>query len=351
MRKYKFFLKCILSLNIVFVLVIAFLGYQSEKQDEQRVSASGNININKVIPMGNTVGIYVNTKGVLVIDTAEVTDINGINSTPAKNKLIQGDYIVALNGKSIKTKKELVEKITCCGGETLVFEVNRKNEKIEVKVEPVQADVDLYKIGIWVKDDLQGLGTITYVTEDSFAALGHSVNDTDTGEVLSVSGGQVYEADIFGIEKGVVGTPGEIEGMIAYQTENIVGNIENNQLYGIYGELTQDYSKQVREMESMEIAPLEDVRIGKAKIQSYVSGKKELYDIEILDFRKNSNGDKEMEILVTDKKLIELTGGIVQGMSGSPIIQNGRIVGAVTHVLVNDPTRGYGIFIENMLEH
>lgn len=335
----------------MFVLVVALLGYRSEKHSEKTVWVSGKVQGNEVVPMGNTVGIYVNTKGVLVIDTGEVTDIHGKNSTPAKNKLMQGDYIIGLNDQPIKTKKELVEKITHCNGETLVFQVNRKDEEIKVKVEPVQADVDLYKVGIWVKDDLQGLGTITYVTDDSFAALGHSVNDTDTGEILSVSGGEVYEADIFGVEKGVVGTPGEIEGMIAYQTENIVGHIENNQLYGIYGELTEDYKEEVDGMKALEVANSDEVKIGKAKIQSYVSGKRELYEIEIVDFRKNDNGDKEMEIVVKDKELIDLTGGIVQGMSGSPIIQDGKIIGAVTHVLVNDPTRGYAIFIENMLEH
>ncbi len=350
MRKYKIFLKCLLSVNIAFILVVAFMGYKQEANKEI-VQASGEVEVKKAIPMGNTVGIYINTKGILVIDTGEVTGMNGKNSAPAKNKLMQGDYIVGLNGEDVKTKKQLIERITTCNGETLVFNVVRNNEKIDVKVEPVQSDVDMYKVGIWVKDDLQGLGTITYVTGDSFGALGHSVNDTDTGEVLSVSGGEVYEADIFGVEKGMVGTPGEIEGMIAYQTENVVGHIEENRLYGVFGELTDDFLKSVDETEALELADKEEVKLGKAQIQSYVSGKKELYDIEITDIHKNDNGDSEMEIVVKDDDLIELTGGIVQGMSGSPIIQDEKIIGAVTHVLVNDPTRGYGIFIESMLEH
>lgn len=350
MRKYKIFLKCLLSVNIAFILVVAFMGYKQEMNTET-IQTSGDVEIKKAIPMGNTVGIYINTKGILVIDTGEVTGMNGKNSAPAKNKLMQGDYIVGLNGETMKTKKQLVERITNCEGETLVFEVLRNNERIEVKVEPVQSDVDMYKVGIWVKDDLQGLGTITYVSGDSFGALGHSVNDTDTGDVLKVSGGEVYEADIFGVEKGVVGTPGEIEGMIAYQTENVVGHIEDNRLYGVFGELTEDFLKGVDETQALELANENEVKIGEAQIQSYVSGKKELYNIEITDVHKNDNGDPEMEIEVKDEDLIELTGGIVQGMSGSPIIQDGKIIGAVTHVLVNDPTRGYGIFIENMLEH
>lgn len=349
MKKYRIFLKCLLSVNIIFIFVVAFMGYKKETESNI-IPTSSDIENEKAIPMGNTVGIYINTKGILVIDTGEVTGINGKNSAPAKNKLMQGDYIVGLNGETMKTKKQLVENITNCNGETLVFEVVRNNEKIKVKVEPVQADTDTYKVGIWVKDDLQGLGTITYVTGESFGALGHSVNDTDTGEVLSVSGGEIYEADIFGVEKGVVGTPGEIEGMIAYQTENVVGYIEENCLYGVFGELTDNFLQEVDESEALELADKEDIKIGKAQIQSYVSGKKELYDIEITDVRENDNGDSELEIHVTDKDLIDLTGGIVQGMSGSPIIQNDKLVGAVTHVLVDDPTRGYGIFIEEMLE-
>ncbi|MBQ9983692.1 MAG: SpoIVB peptidase [Lachnospiraceae bacterium] len=350
MREYKIFLKCLLSLNIVLVLVVAFMGYKQE-QDVDTVEVSGKVQSEKAIPMGNTVGIYINTKGILVIDTGEVTGMDGKNSAPAKNKLMQGDYIVGLNGETMKTKKQLVECITNCEGETLVFDVIRNEKPIAVEVEPVQSDVNVYKIGIWIKDDLQGLGTITYLTGDSFGALGHSVNDSDTGELLSVSGGEIYEADIFGVEKGVVGTPGEIEGMIAYQTENVVGRIEDNRLYGVFGEVTDEFAKQVNSSEAIELASEEEVKIGDAQIQSYVDGEKKRYDIKITNIHENENGDPEMEIEITDDALIELTGGIVQGMSGSPIIQEDKLVGAVTHVLVDDPTKGYGIFIENMLEH
>lgn len=350
MEKYKKFLKCLLSVNIAFILVVAFLGYQEEKEDKNIIEVSKEIEQEKAIPMGNTVGIYINTKGILVIETGEVTGMNGKNTAPAKNKLMQGDYIIALNGEAVKTKKQLVERIANCKGETLIFHVLRKNHEIEVQVEPVQADVDTYQVGIWVKDDLQGLGTITYVTGSSFGALGHSVTDSDTGEILEVSGGAIYEADIYGVEKGIVGTPGEIEGVIAYQTENVVGHIEDNCLYGVFGEATEEFLEALDEDDALELANETEVEVGAAKLQSYVSGTKELYDIQITDIHENENGDPEMKIAVTDKDLIELTGGIVQGMSGSPIIQNGKLVGAVTHVLVNDPTKGYGIFIDEMME-
>lgn len=358
MQRYKKFLKYILAVNILFVLIVAGLGYENEikKKDIAEVSralesknkANGKGLSKKVIPVGKTVGIYINTEGILVIDTGEVTNLEGNNEAPAKNKLMKGDYIISLNGEVMNTKKQLINEITDCGGETLVFEVIRKGECIEVKVDPVETDAGIYKVGIWVRDDLQGLGTITYIEGDSFGALGHSINDTDTGALLQVSGGEIYEADIFGVEKGTSGSPGEIEGMIAYQTENVVGQIDGNYLYGIFGTITDVFQEDMSEETAIPVALVEEVEKGTAYIQSYVSGKKELYEIEIVNVHKNDNGDPEMEILVTDSKLIELTGGIVQGMSGSPILQNGKLVGAVTHVFVEEPTKGYGIFVETM---
>lgn len=359
MRKYKLFLKVLLTVNITFVLVIAGLGYREEKQNREiaqvhsTLETAGETKAKKisreqVIPVGQTVGIYINTNGILVIDTGEVTDMNGKNSTPAKNKLMPGDYITKLNGNEMRTKKKLIEAITGCGGDILVFEVRRNGENIEVKVDPIQTDVDEYKVGIWVRDDLQGLGTVTYVEGDKFGALGHSINDSDTGKLLQVSGGEIYEADIFGVEKGTAGSPGEIEGMIAYQTENVVGQIDGNQLYGIYGTITDSFQEKLTEEPPVTIASIEEVELGKAYIQSYVSGEKKLYEIEIVNLHKNANGDQEMEIFVTDDNLIDLTGGIVQGMSGSPILQNGKLLGAVTHVFVDEPKKGYGVFVETM---
>ncbi len=354
MRKYKIFLKTLLTVNILFVLVVAGLGYRAEQKEKQLARVSNTLETkaetaqNKVIPVGQTVGIYINTNGILVIDTGEVTDMEGKNTTPAKNKLMPGDYIVSLNGMQMQTKKKLIESITGCGGETLIFGVRRNEEQIEVKVEPVQTGTDEYKVGIWVRDDLQGLGTVTYVDGNTFGALGHSINDTDTGELLEVSGGEIYTADIFGVEKGSAGSPGEIEGMIAYETENVVGEIDGNQLYGIYGTVTDSFQQELEGEKALEIAAADEVKMGAAYIQSCISGESNLYEIEIVDLHKNENGDQEMEILVTDDRLIELTGGIVQGMSGSPIIQNGKLIGAVTHVFVDEPKKGYGIFVETM---
>lgn len=360
MQTYKKILKCILMVNILFILVVAGLGYknEAEKKNIKEVSnqiEAGNVENEetvqeKVIPVGKVVGVYVNTDGILVIDTGVVTDMEGNKKAPAKNKLMKGDYIKKLNGELMKTKKQMIENITDCDGKTLVFEVLRKNEMIEVRVEPVETEKNIYKVGIWVRDDLQGLGTITYVDGTHFGALGHSINDTDTGEILRISGGEIYEADIMGVEKGVSGVPGEVKGMITYQTENVTGSVDKNKIYGIFGDITEDFRKSIENEEALAIADISEVTIGKAYIQSYISGKKELYEVNITDIHKNDNGDQEMQIIVTDDNLIALTGGIVQGMSGSPILQNGKLIGAVTHVFVEDPKKGYGIFVETMCD-
>lgn len=356
MKRYRRFLKGLLAVNLMFIMVAAVLGYRNEvhRMDNTptALQAKGSVTTRsvseKVIPVGKTVGIYINTQGILVIDTSEVTDLLGNRKTPAKNRLLSGDYITKLNGEKMKTKKQLIEAITNCDGQTLIFCVNRNGAETEVKVEPVETEAGLYKVGIWVRDDLQGLGTVTYLAGNQFGALGHSINDTDTGALMEVAGGEIYYADIFGVEKGVSGTPGEIEGMIAYQTEKVVGQIDRNRLYGIFGTVTGEFKEEIKECSPVEIADCEEVEPGTAYIQSYVSGERALYEIEIVNIHKNDNGDQEMEILVTDDNLIRLTGGIVQGMSGSPILQNGKLAGAVTHVFVDNPKRGYGIFVETM---
>lgn len=357
MEGYKRFLRYLLAINVLFVLVVAFLGYHESRSEGKKIAPASALSAKQtdttcknVIPVGKTVGIYVNTDGILVIDTGEVTDMEGRKSEPAKNRLLKGDYIINLNGNTMHTKKQLIKAITECGGETLVFRVKRKEECLEVKVEPVETGVDEYKVGIWVRDDLQGLGTITYVDGDRFGALGHSITDVDTGERLQVSQGDLYAADIFGVERGIAGIPGEIEGMITYQTENVMGYINDNRMYGIFGTTTSQLQGELERETTLPVAEIHEVEEGTAYIQSYISGDKEQYEIAIENIHRNSKGDWEMELLVKDKRLLSLTGGIVQGMSGSPILQNGKLIGAVTHVFVNDPTRGYGIFIEYMLE-
>lgn len=350
-KVYKLCLKGFLLVTIMMILYVSCLGFKASREKIKPVFSEQS---KKVLPSGETIGIYVNTKGILVIDSGQVIDLNGRIHTPAKNKLLPGDYILKLNDKKMKSKKELVKAITKGTGDPLTFTIRRKNKIMDVTISPIETNIKEYKVGIWVKDDLQGLGTITYLDGNHYAALGHSIADSDTGELLDVSGGSIYKADVFGIDKGEKGSPGEIEGMITYETENEIGKIKNNKIYGIEGLVEKGYETRLKESdeeeEYKEVGTIRDVKLGPAYIQSYISGEKETYEIEITGFHKNINGDMEMEIKVVDEDLIDLTGGIIQGMSGSPILQEDKLVGAVTHVFVEDPTRGYGIFVEEMFE-
>lgn len=302
-----------------------------------------------LIPCGMPVGIYIETDGVLVIDVIDITDMNGNVSSPGASILQKGDYILAVNGETIADKTELTEKISASGGENVTLKIRRNGEVSEVKIRPVQTAANEYKAGIWVRDNTQGVGMMTYLTpEGDFAALGHGIHDTDTNTLLQMSRGILYQADIAGIVKGRTDAPGELVGSIFYGGNTRIGTIEKNTESGIYGSCGSILASQLT---PMQIGYKQDVRVGPAKIISSIQGSVEEYDIKILAVYLNSRSDnKGFIIKVTDPDLIELTGGIVQGMSGSPIVQDGKLIGAVTHVMVNDPTRGYGIFIENMID-
>ena len=230
--------------------------------------------------------------------------------------------------------------------------MRRDGEPIDVSVKPIASSDGKYKLGAWVRDDTQGIGTITYVDMNgNFGALGHGISDSDTGDLVETSQGALYSTEIMGIEKGTIGKPGLLSGVIYYGPQSHMGDISQNTNEGIFGTVNQQFKKQLTG-EPMEIACRQDVKPGIAYIRSNVSGELEDYEIEIQKVDYNaSHKNKSMVIKVTDPRLLELTGGIVQGMSGSPIIQDGKLAGAVTHVFVQDASRGYGILIENMLEH
>jgi stage IV sporulation protein B len=304
---------------------------------------------------GHVTGIYGKAQGVLVLGTSPVETADGSYATPAENLLAAGDYITEVNGQEVGTKEELVEVINEDGADAMVLTLWRQEEQIEVEVTAAAAPANsenAYMLGIWVKDDLAGIGTITYYRESgAYGALGHGISDGQTGDLLRLSSGRLYFAEILKIIRGKRGNPGEIEGVIYYGKENQIGSVESNTDIGIYGVLNQDYCRTCRqEDERYPVGYKQEVQTGDAYIQSDVSGEERSYHIVIdsLDYGA-AESNKGIRFHVDDDDLISLTGGIVQGLSGSPIIQNGKIVGAVTHVLVSDPTRGYGIFIENML--
>ncbi|MDD6811272.1 MAG: SpoIVB peptidase [Lachnospiraceae bacterium] len=305
-----------------------------------------------LIPSGIPIGIYVKTEGVLVVGIGEFEDENGETVSPAKYILQTGDYILSVNGEKIENKKQFVQMIAQSEGKEMILTLRRNDEITEVKMQPRENRNMEWKLGIWIRDNAQGIGTLTYISEeDTFGALGHGINDVDTSTLMKLDEGSLYKTEIVGITRGENGVPGELTGYIEYNHENILGEIIDNTSEGIFGTCSEELTEHTT-YEAMPIALKQEVKAGPAQIICSVSGEPEYYNIEIEELHlEDENVNRGLVLKVTDEELLTLTGGIIQGMSGSPIIQDGKIIGAVTHVLVNDSTRGYGIFIENMLEH
>lgn len=300
---------------------------------------------------GDNVGIYLEYDGLLVIDTQNIENSEGEFVSPAEGVLKKGDYIKSIDGQILEDKEALVAYMETNQGETVTLSIQRDKETMDISLQPVCTKDGTYKLGIWVRDDTQGIGTLTYIDENNgFGALGHSISDTDSGALLEIKEGALYTADIISIKKGQAGNPGELSGVIIYKESEKLGTIQENTECGIFGDISAE-GKDELGIEWCEVAYKEDIQLGKAQIRCSTGDESQLYDIKIEEVTMNSSEiNKNFIFKVTDEALLEKTGGIVQGLSGSPILQDGKIIGAVTHVLVNDPTRGYGIFIENMLE-
>ena len=331
-----------------------------------------------VYACGRLTGIYEQTEGVLVVNTTEVTDEDGKKVNPADKKVKCGDYILSVNGRTVADKEELSEAVNDIMKEydenldeslkdksnedKIKSEINKRTVKIKflrggeemsADIAPVRMDDGRYYMGIWVKDDLAGIGTITYYTKDGrFGALGHGIGDgTQSGNLLYANSGDLYSMKLTKIKKGKAGTPGEIGGVVYFGKKSHIGTLDCNSNLGIYGQLDSDeLSEYAAEDTYYLVAGKDEIHTGSAQMISEISGKLEKYNLEITNIdKKATDTNKGMELKVTDERLIELSGGIVQGTSGSPIIQDGKIIGAVTHVFVDDPTGGYGICIDEML--
>ncbi len=302
---------------------------------------------------GFPVGIFLKTKGVMVVGVGSFNDIEGTVHEPARNHLAEGDYILSYNGVEVTGKKQFMSLIEENQGAEAVLGVERDGVYLEERLTPAKNQNGEYKMGIWIRDNAQGVGTLTFVDEQgNFGALGHGITDSDTGELMELGRGSLYDTRIVAVRKGTDGVPGELTGMIEYDDTNVIGEITKNTPYGIFGKL--DLEKMAENginLETREIGFKQDIHLGAATMISSVNDEVQEYAIEITAIHMgNDGGSKGLELLVTDERLLNLTGGIVQGMSGSPIIQDGKVVGAVTHVLVNAPEKGYGIFIEEMLQ-
>lgn len=306
----------------------------------------------ELIPCGYPIGIYVETDGILVLGSGRITGMDGLNYEPVSNKLKSGDYILAINDKKLEGKEELIDEIQNSNGDDVKLLVRRNDEEITVRVTPVKGTDGKYKIGAWIRDNTQGIGTLTFAsTNGDFGALGHGITDVDTGLLMEISKGTVYAADIMSIIRGKEGEPGELIGMIRQSSKYKIGSIEHNTLQGIFGKIDKNYQWLLNQ-QTYPIGLKQEVKKGSATILCTVQDKVEEFEIQIesVDI-SNSNQSKGIVIRITDERLLEKTGGIVQGMSGSPIIQNNKIIGAVTHVFIQDSTKGYGTFIENMVNN
>lgn len=303
-----------------------------------------------VVPGGQPFGIKMFTNGVMVINTGDVQSENGV-CNPAKDAGIQvGDVILCVNGRHVRSNEDFASLIDSSNGDPVNISLMREEQTQQVTLTPVADKTSgAYRVGLWVRDSSAGIGTVTFYDPTSlvFGGLGHAVCDVDTGEILPLMSGEMAPVEVTGCTKGKCGIPGELSG--AFLSEEKLGDLKLNTqtgLFGQLGKLPQD------SQDTVEVAMRQEVHTGDAVIRSTVdSGEVKEYAITIekVDYSEESP-TKNLQVRVTDPELLEKTGGIVQGMSGSPILQDGRLVGAVTHVFVNDPTRGYGIFAENMLD-
>jgi stage IV sporulation protein B len=309
-----------------------------------------------VYPGGQPIGVKLNTKGVLVVGLSDIEGSNGKVQSPAANAGVQiGDSIIRINDNEINSAEDLARFVNKEKNLEITLILQRKNNSstFEVKVKPIIDSTDgKQKIGLWVRDSTAGVGTLTLYDDKTkkFAALGHPITDADTGTILSVSNGVIVSSNIVSVKKGTRGNPGELRGLFIDE-DKINGQIIKNTECGIFGDGNKNLINS-KFREPMEVGLKSEIKEGKAQILTTINGSEpELFTIEIQKLlSQNVSGPKSMVIKITDPTLLEKTGGIVQGMSGSPIIQNNKIVGAVTHVLINKPDMGYGIYIEWMLK-
>lgn len=303
----------------------------------------------KVYVGGYPVGLSFEGEGAFIIGLSEVVTKEGVRAPALTAGLQIGDKIIELDGVMVPNTTKLMEVLAESEGRELSLKYIRGTTFFETTILPaLDLATNTYKLGLWSKDSSSGVGTMTFVRQNgAFASLGHPVIDSKTGRIVNVTGGTVYGCEIVGVDKGTRGTAGALKGNIL--TDERLGKIFENNKYGVYGMMNIETE---RGGQLTQIASADEVRPGNATILSTVNGQTREYKIEIVKAsRQSAMDDRGMVIKVNDKELIDVTGGIVQGMSGSPILQNGKLVGAVTHVFVNDPTRGYGVYAEWMFEN
>lgn len=344
------------SLYIVSILTFSLHAQASETSAaslwstpaQAQISETNDISERKmVVPGGFAFGIRMHTQGVIVVGMSDIQK-GTQNLNPAKDAGLKiGDVLISLDDMPVTQNSDIKNYIEECGGNEVKLTVIREGSEMDFYLSPVKSDYDGgFKAGIWVRDSSAGIGTMTYYDPETlgFGGLGHAVCDIDTGKIMPLFSGEIVDVNISGVNIGQSGKPGELKG--SFTGDEPLGQLYINSEAGIFGVL----SEPVIDSELVPIAMRQEIHPGPAQIYSTISGNKpQPFDIEIEKVNySDATVSKNMIIKVVDTQLMSLSGGIVQGMSGSPIIQDGQLVGAVTHVFVNDPTRGYGIFAENM---
>ena len=307
-------------------------------------AAGGDSSARMLVPVGHTVGIKLFARGVLVVKLSD-------GGTPAKSCGLQtGDVIVKCGGVSVTSTEQFQTLLQENGGDATDLQVRRDGESVTLSVSPQQNDQGQYAIGAWIRDSMAGIGTMTYYDPESgaFGALGHGITDVDTAQLMPLSSGSILPSTVKAVKKGAAGQAGELRG--DFDLTQDLGTLSANTAAGVFGTVEAD-GFAANLSQALPVAAASEVRTGPAVILSNVEGDNvQEYDVEILQIVSNSADGRDLVLSVTDPELIAATGGIVQGMSGSPILQDGKFVGAVTHVLLNDPTKGYGILMETMLK-
>lgn len=329
-------------------LYINLLGIQNYNYF-QTVNAKTNRYVN---PIGRTIGLKLYTDGVLVVGMSEVDGLDGNKYVPYKNSGIkEGDMIREINGVEIKNTESLINIVNNTEGKDISIKYQRNGEIIYTQMTPVKTDDNTYMLGLWVRDAAAGIGTLTYYEEATgkFAALGHGIADVDTGNLLNISNGELVTTQIVSVVKGLKGRVGEIRGIIDGGQK--IGEIDKNTEIGVYGTVTNlEFINSIK-LKEVEVANRSEIKTGDAKIICQIeNGRVEEFNIRIKKIYKSSKNNKSMLIEITDENLINKTGGIIPGMSGTPIIQNNKFIGAITNVLLNSPTEGYAIFADMMME-
>lgn len=337
---------------IAILLVAVYFGYDLKTNpyiltqlDNEVIESGGKY----IIPGGQTIGVELKTEGVLVVGLADIVSTDKLSISPAKIAGMQiGDKILKIDSLFIEGINDILNYTTKMGIKNYDFTVEREGKILNFNFSPVQTyESDEIKFGFWARENIAGIGTVTFVDPETgkFSAIGHGISDSDTGSLIDIEAGTISKANITNIKLGKKGEPGEIIGYIL-KNEDSLGNVENNTDFGIYGNIN-DKSMGYFSQNLIEVGKKEEIRIGPAQIYSCVNNEIQKYDVEITKiFYQNKPDEKSFVIKIVDNDLLELTNGIIQGMSGCPVIQNNKIVGAVTHVFMNDPTKGYGIYIE-----